>query len=223
MNKQYCEQAEVAASISAFVNQNRPPVYTLPERGENKQENDKLFQKLFKSGQELVLCGNIGLAGTVFMAQEKAQELKTHLPAHFVYSGEVLKSTLNAYPDQQILKSAGVKAVYPVWEGGLLAALNELAKESPLGFRVDYEAVPVKQVTIEFCEIFGMNPWQLLSGGCTLLVTDHGYETICALENLEIPCKVIGHMAANKDKLICHDEVRSCLNRPERDEIYKLA
>lgn len=223
MNHKLCEQAGVAASISAFINQYIPPVYTLPERGDLKQENEKMFQRMFKSGQELVLCGNIGLAGTVFMAQEKAQELRAHLPAHFVYSGEVLKSFLEVYPEQKILESSGVVAAYPVWEGGLLNTLNQMAKDSPLGFRVDYEAVPVKQVTIEFCEIFGLNPWQLLSGGCMLLVTNHGYETICNLEDLGIPCKVIGHMASNKDKLICHDEVRSCLNRPEQDEIYKLS
>lgn len=173
-------------------------------------------------GQEIVLSGYIGLAGTVYLAEEYTEKLEQTLPAHFIRSGAALKPAIAVLPDPEDMVCHGVKAMYHVGEGGLLNALCELASDSRTGFRIDYERVPVKQVTIEFCEVFDLNPWQLMSGGCVMMITDRGYETVSACRSMGIPCEVIGYISADNDKVICHDEVRSCLNRPEPDELLKI-
>lgn len=173
-------------------------------------------------GQELVLCGYIGMAGTLYLTEHRRDELKKVLPEHFIRTGELLKQIAVSYPDTELMKAHGVTAVYPVLEGGILSAFCQLAVDSDTGFRIDYEAVPVKQLTIECCEVFDLNPWQLMSGGCTLMVAEHGYEVVQALAEQGMTGYVIGYITKDQDKVICHGEIRSHLNRPEADELLKV-
>lgn len=179
-------------------------------------------EKEIRPGQEIVICGYIGMAGTLYMTEHRRDELRRTLPEHFIRTGELLKTMAVSYPDTELLKKHGVTAVYPVLEGGILTALCQLAVDSDTGFRIDYEAVPVKQLTIECCEVFDLNPWQLMSGGCTLMVAEHGYEVVQALAEQGMTCHVIGYITKNQDKMICHGEIRSHLNRPEADELLKI-
>ena len=177
---------------------------------------------VIRPGQEIVLFGYIGMAGTVYLAETKQEELKKTLPQHFIRSGSQLKERIDILPDPEIAQKHGVKAMYQIAEGGLLNGLCRLAAEGAAGFRIDYEQVPVKQVTIECCEIFDLNPWQLMSGGCVMMITEHGYETVRAFADLGQPCQIIGYISDNLDKVICHGEIRSHLNRPEPDELLKV-
>lgn len=215
MDRKYVMKAERAASLSVFADYYGMTAY--------EEKLDRYFEeKDIHPGQEIVLCGYIGLAGTVYLAEEKADELEKTLPRHFIRSGIELKDMADILPDPQTALQHGVKAMYLIGEGGLLNGLCRLASDSATGFRIDYEEVPVKQVTIECCEVFDLNPWQLMSGGCVMMVTEHGYETVRAFEQLGVPCRIIGYISSDKDKVICHGEIRSCLNRPQPDELLKV-
>lgn len=228
MNRKYIMKAEKAASLSAFADYYGMPAY------ESKLEcifgkeasNEKTFSpektpSPIHPGQEIVLCGYIAMAGTLYLLEEESERLSTRLPQHFIREGKTLKNYMDRLPDPEEMRAHGVTAMYLIGEGGLLGGLCRLAADSRTGFRIDYEEVPVKQITIECCEIFDWNPWQLMSGGCVLLVTDRGYETVRALEKLDTPCRTIGYITSDQDKLICHGEIHSCLNRPEADELLK--
>lgn len=215
MDRRYVMKAEKAASLSAFVDYYGITAY-------EAKLNQYFQEKEFHPGQEIVLCGYIGLAGTVYLAREKEKQLEQSLPLHFIRSGRELEDMIRILPDPEIAMVHGVKAMYQIGEGGLLNGLCRLAADSAAGFRIDYEEVAVKQVTIECCEVFDLNPWQLMSGGCVLMVTEHGYETVRAFQNLGVPCRIIGYLSPDKDKVICHGEIRSHLNRPQPDELLKV-
>ncbi|MDD7390901.1 MAG: AIR synthase-related protein [Lachnospiraceae bacterium] len=215
MDRKYVMKAERAASLSAFADYYGMTAY-------EEKLNRYFEEKDIHPGQEIVLCGYIGLAGTVYLAEEKVDDLEKTLPRHFIRSGTELKDKTGIFPDPQTALQHGVKAMYLIGEGGLLNGLCRLASDSATGFRIDYEEVPVKQVTIECCEVFDLNPWQLMSGGCVMMVTEHGYETVRAFEHLGVPCRIIGYISSDKDKVICHGEIRSCLNRPQPDELLKV-
>lgn len=208
-------KAEKAASLSAFVDDYGMTAY-------DKELDEYFEEKEFYPGQEIVLCGYIGLAGTVYLAREKSGELNKYLPGHFIQSGAALEEMISVLPEPDLAQKHGVKAMYQIGEGGFLNGLCRLAGDSGTGFRIDYEEVPVKQVTIEFCEVFDLNPWQLMSGGCVMMVTEHGYETVRAFEHLGVPCRIIGYITADHDKVICHGDIRSHLNRPQPDELLKV-
>ena len=43
----------------------------------------------------------------------------------------------------QLARTGGVHAMHDATEGGFVAALNELAEASKVGFRVDWEKIPI--------------------------------------------------------------------------------
>lgn len=217
MDRKYVMKAEKAVSLSAFVDS-----YGITAYDKKLEHFFETKEKRIHPGQEIVLCGYIGLAGTVYLAEEKREDLEKTLPRHFIQSGVALKEIIRVLPDPETAVKHGVSAMYQIGEGGLLNGLCCLAADSPAGFRVDYEQVPVKQVTIECCEVFHLNPWQLMSGGCVMMITEHGYETVRAFEELGVPCRIIGYISHDQDKVICHEEIRSHLNRPEPDELLKV-
>jgi len=221
MKKNLAIQAERSEDLSAFTK------YCGVEKFIEKADQ---LPRTISRGQEILLWGYIGAGGTCYMQEHLGEKLGAHLPGHFIRSAGFLKKQASCWPDLDILSREGlVTAAFAVEEGGLLAALGQLAGCSQNGFVIDYESVPVHQTTIEFCEVFDLNPWQIYGGGCAVLIADHGYTVSARLKKAsgqyeagEIPCTVIGYISNDQDKLICHDDVRSCLNRPQPDDILKV-
>lgn len=52
-----------------------------------------------------------------------------------------------------------------IGEGGILAALWEVAQETKLGLETDMKTFSVLQETVEVCECYRLNPYQLSSIG----------------------------------------------------------
>lgn len=171
-----------------------------------------------KPGQELVIAGVIGKAGTCFLGKYRKEKLLTKLPKAFIELGEAEVMTKELVIPEEL---SGLLS-WEVGEGGMYRTLNEIAKTAKGGFVVDYCKVPVSQVTIEFCEVFELDPWQMLSGGCVIFAADRGSDVIRVLEAAGIPCALIGLMSSDNDKVIAHRETRSLLNRPQPDEILKV-
>ena len=50
-------------------------------------------------------------------------------------------------------------------EGGIFGALWEMADGAGIGLDVALKRIPIQQETVEICEFFGVNPYQMLSDG----------------------------------------------------------
>ena len=87
-----------------------------------------------------------------------------------------------------------------------------------LGIAVDMEKIPIRQETIEVCELLEVNPYQLQSGGYLYLRPSEAN----ILTRDEFPGTVIGVVHSGKDKAIrCKEGIRY-INRPEPDELERL-
>ncbi|MCQ2500772.1 MAG: AIR synthase-related protein [Lachnospiraceae bacterium] len=190
-------------------------------------------------GEELFMTGWIGGAGTLIVADWKKEQLCTRFPAAFVRTARDREVFTNFSMEAQYeyqppstfatfamspapYVKAGASWIAPVGEGGLMKALYRLGKESGLGFRVQAREVPVRQITIEFSEFFLLHPWEMLTGNGFLFTADHNADILKKLESDGIPFKKIGFITKEKQKLICHGEEQSNINRPEPDGILTL-
>ena len=90
------------------------------------------------------------------------------------------------------------------------------------GLDVDLKKIPVRQETIEVCELFHINPYQLTSAGCFLLAAADGEEAAERLGRQQIRAQVIGRMRNDRDKIIRNGEEARFLDRPGSDEIWKI-
>ena len=88
--------------------------------------------------------------------------------------------------------------------------------------RIDLKKIPVKQETIEICEFFELNPYELLSGGCLIMTAKDGGALAAALRKEDIPAAVVGKTTAGNDRVIYNEDEKRYLDRPKTDQIYAV-
>lgn len=174
-----------------------------------------------RPGQELVVTKWIGLEGSSILAKEREDELKKHLPDEMIETAKGFDRLLSIVPDSKIAVETGVSAMHDVTEGGIFGALWEMAAASGVGLTVDLKKIPLRQETIELCEVFDINPYMLISSGSLLIGTDHGYQLVEALEQAGIHAAVIGYATEGNDRVIVNGEERRYLEPPKTDELFR--
>jgi len=63
-----------------------------------------------------------------------------------------------------------VHAMHDATEGGFVAALNELAGASKLGFRIDWDNIPISNEVLVLKEHFGLSDEQVLAMSSTGMI-----------------------------------------------------
>mgnify|MGYP001718397955 CR=1 FL=1 len=157
--------------------------------------------------------GHAGMDGMLRITEEKEQELKTRFAPVFMKQIKSYRQQIFAPKEIEAAKAGGAFVVRQVADGGILAALWNLALELNQGLDLDMKKISILQETIEVCEHFRLNPYQMISTGSFLAVTDNG-EVLTAA--------VIGHTTDNNDKILRNGEEMRYIDRPAPDEILKL-
>ncbi len=183
---------------------------------------EALSVKNIKPGQDVVAGKWIGLEGTSLLARAKEKELLTKYPFRFIEEAKGFDRFLSIVPEAATAVKSGVCAMHGVTEGGIFGALWELAEGAGVGLEIDWKEIPVRQETIEVCEFFELNPYELLSGGCLLMASDNGYDLVRALEREHIPAAVIGKTTDNNDRVVINGEERRFLGLPKPDAVYQV-
>ena len=116
----------------------------------------------------------------------------------------------------------GASSALHVGEGGVFGALWELARRTDAGLEADLKKIPVLQETVEVCELFHINPYQLTSAGCFLMTAPDGEALREKLETAGIRAAVIGRLRPDRDKILRNGEEIRYIDRPAPDEIGKL-
>lgn len=173
-------------------------------------------------GDDIVASKWIGLEGTSIIAKEKEQELLTRYPVALVQEAKRFDRYLSVLPEAAVAVKSGVSAMHDVTEGGIFGALWELAESSGIGLEIDLKKIPVKQETIEVCEFFGINPYELISSGCMLMASHDGNTLVRELEKEGIHAVVIGKAVNGNDRILINEEERRFLEPSKTDEIYKI-
>ena len=190
-------------------------------------------------GDDIVVAGWIALEGTAIIAHEKKEELATRYPVPFIEKAERFKELVSIRRVADLIYGRGEGAstdgeifipgahavntlVHDLSQGGVYAALWEFAERAGCGLKADLKKIPIRQESIEICEFFEINPYQLLSGGSLLVATPDGEKLAEFLEDNGIPAAVIGSFEKGKDRLIINDDESRFLELPQPDEIYKV-
>ncbi len=179
-------------------------------------------EKVVHPGDDIIICGKIGMAGTLFLLDFFKSRLLRTLSNFYIDEAESLRPYADSYPDMSLLSGLNISNVIPIGERGLFKGIYDLGKSSQLGFCIDYSKVPVSQHTIEFCEIFDLDPWGLLSGGCVLITAKGGQQVVSKLSEAGFDAAVVGYITKEKSKLITYRDNRGGINRPIPDELLKV-
>lgn len=175
-----------------------------------------------RAGQDVIISKWIGIEGTVRLAREHKQELITRYPIGMIDDAIGFESYLSVVPDAAIAIKSGVCAMHDASWGGIFAALWEMADSAGVGLEIDLKKIPIRQETIEICEFYDLNPYELLSGGSLLMTSEDGTGLVRELEKAGIPAVIVGKTTSGNDRVILNEEERRFLEPPKTDQLYGL-
>lgn len=175
-----------------------------------------------KAGDYIFVAGYVGLFGTFQILERQEKKLLEHFSKTFIHGIQIKKEKLQekSLPQiEELFKDAYIKELD---NGGIYKALYEMSMGNKVGFDIDIFKIPILQETIEFCEIFRINPYQFDSKGSYLIISDPKDEDVRHLLESTLNMSLIGVITDNPDKIIrSKDEIKH-LQRPVVNEIDKI-
>ncbi len=173
-------------------------------------------------GDELVMTKWAGLEGTSIIAAEKREVLEERLPKQLIDTARDFREYISVVPEAAVAVKVGVSAMHDVTEGGIFGALWEMGEASGVGMTVDLHKIPIRQETIEVCEIFDINPYMLISSGSMLIGSPNGNLLVEKLAEEGIPAAVIGRAVEGNDRVVVNGEEKRFLEPPGSDHLYRV-
>ena len=175
-----------------------------------------------RPGMDVIVTKWVGLEGTSIIAKEREEELLTRYPKTLVDTAKGFDAYLSVLPEAAVAVESGVSAMHDVTEGGIFGALWEMAESAGVGLEIDLKQIPIRQETVEVCEFFDVNPYELISSGSMLMAASDGNGLVRALAAADIPAVCVGKVTDGNDRVLLSGEERRFLEPPKADELYKV-
>jgi hydrogenase expression/formation protein HypE len=110
-----------------------------------------------RPGDRVILSGTIGDHGIAVISRREELSFSTNLKSDCAPLGGLVAEMLNASPDIRCLRDPT--------RGGLATSLNELAKQSGVGIRIEEEKIPLREEVLAACEMLGFDPLYVANEG----------------------------------------------------------
>lgn len=186
------------------------------------RKGEMIQSRMGRPGQEIVQVKWIGLEGMLRIVREKEEELSGRFVPAFMDQVKALEEHLFSVKALKKAKECGVSAMHQIGGGGILAALWHIAESSEIGLEVELKKIAIRQETIEICEHFHLNPYQMTSAGSVLILTDHGKELVDTLGRDGVQAAVIGRTTDRRERVILGGAEKRYIDRPAQDELLKI-
>jgi hydrogenase expression/formation protein HypE len=182
-----------------------------------------------RPGDALIMTKGIAIEGTGILAREASERLR-----RLGVADEEIEAAKRyiVEPGISVLKEASaacdavqVHAMHDPTEGGLAAALYEMAEANHCGILVQDSAVEVLSLTRRLCEAAELEAMGLLASGALLLAVAEAdcAEALRAIESTGVPARRIGSLASEEVGAIMEGNGgRSYVRRFPRDEVARF-
>ena len=199
----------------------RQPLATVTGYGIRKTGAVQMDVRKKLAGQDIIITKWIGLEGTADLAARNQEELLTRYPAYLVEEAAAFDRYYSILPEAATAVKSGGCTMHDISEGGVFAALWEMAEGAGVGLTIDMKKLPLRQETVEVCEFCNVNPYELRSGGSLIIASPEGTTVVEALAAEGIPAVIVGRFTDSNERLILNEDEIRYMDRPQRDEIYK--
>jgi hydrogenase maturation factor len=180
-----------------------------------------------RAGDALLLTGGIAIEGTAVLARDVPGDLRAagvgeatiERAARFLW-----EPGISVLPDARaLLDAVPVHAMHDPTEGGLRAAVHELALASGLGAVLEAGMIPVLPETREVATALRLDPLGMLASGALLAaVPDDVVEKArTALSAAGIDSAVIGELREGAGVVLRSAEAESALPMEAQDEVAR--
>lgn len=171
---------------------------------------------------DLVVTKQIGLEGAALIASKFEEKLLGRFPKAVVEEAKGYEKYLSILPEAATAMKSGDCVMQAIREGGIFAALWNMALKTGTGLAVDLKKIPVKQNAIEIFNFFDLNPYEMLSTGSLLIATSDGEKLVEDLKKEGVEATIIGKLQSGNDKVILNGEEKRFLDKPKPDQIRQI-
>lgn len=219
--QEVCEElgADIAGGHTEVTSLVREPILQVTGIGKKEAERAGCPQGI-KENQDIVVSKWIGLEGTARLAGAYREELCGRYPVRMIEEAMCFDRYLSVLPEAAIAGKSGVCGMHDVSRGGIFGALWEMASGAGVGLEIDMKKIPIRQETVEICEFLGRNPYELMSGGCLLMMTEDGNRLAAELQRQGVPAVIIGRTTGGRDRILFNEEEKRYLDMPKADQMY---
>ena len=124
-----------------------------------------------KPGDRVILSGPIGDHGIAVLSKREGLSFSTSLKSDC--------APLNKLVADMLEVSSQIHCLRDPTRGGLATILNEIAKRSKVGIRIEEGKIPVREAVSAACEMLGLDPLHVANEGkLVAIVTSEDAETI---------------------------------------------
>ena len=191
--------------------------------GVGKADKNKLTcTSNIRPGDDIVITKWVGLEATVYLAKEHEEKLIEKFPQRMIYEAAAYDRYLSIVPEAAGAVKSGAAAMHDVSTGGIFTALFEMAEAAGVGLTADIKKIPIKQETVEICNFFDLNPYEIASAGSLLIAAKDGKALVKAFSEEKINAAVIGKFTDSNDRIIINGDNVRFLEPFRNDEIYKM-
>ncbi len=165
-------------------------------------------------GKNIVMVGLAAAAGSAMLSIKHKSRLIGKYNRDFLTAADALlqEADVSRKIHHTLQKEEYATVLVPVSDGGIFGAIWSLCDSLECGCEIEIKDIAIKQVTIEICEFFDVNPYIMLGDGAFIYVTDK------EADQLEEGV-IIGHLTDNADRVVRSKETRSFLT-PVREDAY---
>ena len=223
--KQACETAsnlgiKIIGGHTEYVNGLIHPIVSVTSFGDKRTDFDNADKK---TGLDIVITKWMGLSGTSIIAREMRDALVTKLPTYYVDEAASLDMFMDVSKESEIaINTSGTIAMHDVAGGGVFSAIWEICKALDCGCKIELKKIPVLQETIEVCEFYDINPYNLRGDGSLVVITKDGEGLVRKLRSSEINATIIGKTTEGIDRIVVRDDEERFLERGKSDELTKV-
>lgn len=182
--------------------------------------------KQCRPGFQIVMTKYAGIYGNDIMIEKKHDVLAKRLSKEYISGGYFGEHMYSVADDASIAlrQSDNIYYMHDVSYGGVYGALWQMGLKLAKGLNIDHYRIPVRQETIEFSEIFDINPYMMEGTGSLLIVAKDGDKVVKSLEEHRIGSAVIGELTDSKDRYVTlgQSKEKRFLAPVKGDEIYKV-
>jgi hydrogenase expression/formation protein HypE len=110
-----------------------------------------------RPGDKVILSGTIGDHGIAVLSQRQGLSFGTRLESDCAPLGHLVEDILAV--------SNNIHSLRDPTRGGLATTLNELAKQSKVGMRIEESKIPIRDEVTGACEMLGLDPLYIANEG----------------------------------------------------------
>lgn len=175
-----------------------------------------------KVGDDVIMTKWAGLEGTSIIAADNEKELLGRLSSEELETAKAFIKHISVVEEGVAAGELGANSMHDVTEGGILGAAWEIAESSDKGIEVFIDKIPVMPVTRKICDIYGIDPYRLISSGSMIITSKNGVGLAALLNSKGIPSAIIGRIT-EQGRFIFRNGEKLPLEPPDVDELFKAS